>query len=306
MEKSLSAIIADNLPDKTATQGEPSFEIFNSTHMDILITRDSLEICSNEHCHDYYEFFIPFSFSPHLKSLKIDEAVIIPKPGTLIPCNPGQSHGADGSFTIYNSLCIYVQKDFILRVAYTTSGAKDVFFHNETNPYNHNLQRLVNIFIQEARAQQAGYKYILESISAQIVVDLLRNLKSNINEKMQRTESGARVNILRAIEYLTENYNQKLTNKEIFEIANLSPYYFIRLFKKETGKTPHEYLLHLKIEKAKELLAFSNYSVTEICFICGFSEHSHFSKVFKKLSGSTPLQYRKENKRTHARSNSEQ
>lgn len=72
MEKSLSAIIADNLPTKTANHGEPGFEIFNSTHLDILITSEPLEICSNEHSHDSYEFFIPFSFSPHLKSLKID------------------------------------------------------------------------------------------------------------------------------------------------------------------------------------------------------------------------------------------
>ena len=303
MEKSLFAIISDNLREETVNHDEPGFEIFNSTHLDILITKDPLEVVSNEHSHEGYEFFVPFSFSPQLKSLKIDETVIIPKPGTLIPCNPGQRHGADGNFTIYNSLCIYVQKDYILRIAYTTLGVKDVFFHNKTNSYNHNLQRLVNIFIQEARAGQAGYKYILESISTQIVIELLRNLKSNISEKMQRTETGARVNILRAIEYITENYNRKIVNKEILEIANLSPYYFIRLFKKETGKTPHAYLLHLKIEKAKELLAFSNYSVTEICFICGFSEHSHFSKVFKKLTGSTPLQYRKENKRTRSRRN---
>jgi AraC family transcriptional regulator len=121
----------------------------------------------------------------------------------------------------------------------------------------------------------------------------LRNTNNNAREKMNRKDVDARESILRAIDYLKENYNQKLSNSELLSIANLSPYYFIRLFKRETGKTPHEYLVHLKIEKAKELLSYSNYSITEICFLCGFSEHSHFSKVFKKLTGSTPLNYRK-------------
>jgi AraC-like DNA-binding protein len=174
------------------------------------------------------------------------------------------------------------------------AGIKGVHFYAELNPYNPNLQHLVELFVREARNQQAGYRQILESISVQIVIDLLRHAKNNAQEKMNRQDIGARENILRTINYLKTNYNQKLSNAELLAVANLSPFYFIRLFKKETGKTPHEYLVHLKIDKAKELLAYSNFSVTEICFLCGFTEHSYFSKVFKRLTGSTPLDYRRE------------
>ncbi len=152
---------------------------------------------------------------------------------------------------------------------------------------------MVNLFIKESRGQIAGYKHILESLSTQIIIELLRNTDNNAREKMNSKEIGVQLNILKVVEHLHKNYNQDFTNNELLEIANLSPSYFIRLFKKETGKTPQQYLVELKIEKAKELLSFSNYTVTEICFLCGFSEHSHFSKVFKKLTGLTPLNYRK-------------
>ncbi len=72
----------------------------------------------------------------------------------------------------------------------------------------------------------------------------------------------------------------------------MSPYHFIRIFKNETGKTPYEYLVDIKIEKACSLLRRSNLSVTEICFLCGFNSSSHFSTVFKQKIGVSPSMYR--------------
>lgn len=299
MEKGLPVISEENLvatPDSILGQG---YEIYHSSNIDIMKTRDSIKICSYEHAHDSYEFFIPISFTPELINLKLDSTTIQPTPGSLIPANPGQTHGFEGNLTIYKSVAIFVQKEYIQHVAYAAAGIRQVNFSGESNRCSSNLNHLIDLFIQEASGQQAGYRHILESISMQIVIDLLRNTNNNVREKMNLKDIGIRENILRAIDYLKDNYNQKLTNTELLSIANLSPYYFIRLFKKETGKTPHEYLVHLKIEKAKELLSHSSYSITEICFLCGFTEHSHFSKVFKKLTGDTPLNYRKNRKYLH-------
>ncbi|MBW6462961.1 MAG: AraC family transcriptional regulator [Bacillota bacterium] len=293
MEKSLAVINELDQIYEPEELVSPDFEIYNSSNVDILITHKPIDVVSYEHAHEGYEFFIPFSYSPHLINLKADQAIIVPRPGMIVPTNPGQPHGVIGEFTIYNSLCLYIQKDYIQQTAHSLTGIKKIHFKAEAKPFSQNLQLLVDQFVEEARAQQTGHRFILESISMQLVIELLRNTQSNVMTRMNRKEIGVRENILKAIEYLNDNYNQQLSNSELFKIANLSPYYFIRLFKKETGKTPHEYLVHLKIDKAKEMLTFSNYSITEICFLCGFSEHSHFSKVFKKLTGISPINYRK-------------
>jgi len=294
MEETLLKFISekDKVQEKIGLLNK-GFEIHNCSNLDILITHHPIDVCSDEHSHEGYEFFIPYSYSPFLKTLSVEDTKVIPHPGAIIPTNPGQSHGADGEFTIYSSLCLYIPQKHLANLTYSIAGVKDLFFLNKANPYNNNLQHLVSQFIQESREKKAGYKHQLESLSTQIIIELLRNTDNNASEKMNRREIGARLSILKVVEHLHDNYNQGFTNEELLDIANLSPYYFIRLFKKETGRTPQQYLVELKIDKAKELLSFSNYSVTEICFLCGFSEHSHFSKVFKKLTGLTPLNYRK-------------
>jgi AraC family transcriptional regulator len=299
VEKDLSEIADESIittPESILGQG---YEFYHGSNIDIMITRNPVKLCSFVHVHDGYEFFIPILYTPKQISLRIDSTTVQPTPGSIIPANPGQTHGTESIFTIYKSTAIFVQKQYMQQAAYSAASVRAVEFFAEANRCSSNLHNLINLFIQEASGQQAGYRLLLESISMQIVIELLRSTNNSAREKMNLKDVGARENILKAIDYLKENYNQKLSNAELLAIANLSPYYFIRLFKKETGKTPHEYLVHLKIEKAKELLMNSNYSVTEICFLCGFTEHSHFSKVFKKLTGTTPLNYRKNRSNLH-------
>ncbi len=294
MEETLLKIINEHDTKKENPDlPDTEFELHSSSNIDVLLTHKPIDICSDEHSHEGYEFFVPFSFSPSLKQLFVEETKIDLHPGALIPTNPWQTHGTEDDFTIYSSLCIYIPQKAMRNISYSITGIKDPIFFNEANLYTNNLQHLVNLLIRESREKKGGYKHLLESLSTQIIVELLRNTGNNANEKINRREIGAQLSILRVVEYLHDNYNQDFSNEELLNIANLSPYYFIRLFKKETGRTPHQYLVELKIDKAKELLSYSNYSVTEICFLCGFTEHSHFSKVFKKITGSTPLNYRK-------------
>ena len=82
------------------------------------------------------------------------------------------------------------------------------------------------------------------------------------------------------IDYLWEHVNKEFSLDNLSRIANLSPYYLVRLFKDNTGKTPYAYYMDIKISKAKEYLKAGKHSITEVCFILGFSSHSHFSLIF--------------------------
>lgn len=94
--------------------------------------------------------------------------------------------------------------------------------------------------------------------------------------------------------YITDNLHLPLTLNELAKRASLSPYYFTRQFKKETGYTPHEYLIIARINAAKYYLKTTAKAIKEIAFLCGFCSEPSFCTTFKRIVGTTPLSYRKE------------
>ncbi len=90
--------------------------------------------------------------------------------------------------------------------------------------------------------------------------------------------------------FIDEHFDEAIGVECIAERAFFSKFHFIRLFKKVYGKTPHEYLSHVRIEKAKQLLA-KNFSVTETCFMVGFQSVGSFAALFKRQVGKSPGAY---------------
>lgn len=93
--------------------------------------------------------------------------------------------------------------------------------------------------------------------------------------------------------YIQENYSKKILLKELAESCSVDPYHMIRLFKKYLGLTPHQYLLHVRISRARLLLVSTDKTVTQIGDEVGFGDGSTFIATFRKITGCTPLQYRK-------------
>jgi two-component system, response regulator YesN len=99
--------------------------------------------------------------------------------------------------------------------------------------------------------------------------------------------------IRRAIEYIRINLNQDLSLDSISGALNLSSYELSRKFKKETGKNITEYINNRRINEAIYILENEDISITDVAFIVGFNDVNYFTKVFKKLKGFTPSEYRK-------------
>ena len=93
--------------------------------------------------------------------------------------------------------------------------------------------------------------------------------------------------------YIDRHYDTPITLEHISREAGFSPYHFIRLFRTAYRKTPHQYLMQQRIEKAKDLLRSSDMPILEICYAVGFESLGSFSTLFRRIAGLSPSAYRK-------------
>lgn len=109
-----------------------------------------------------------------------------------------------------------------------------------------------------------------------------------------KSSSGSACMAEEIMTYINEHFSEDISVADLAAKAGLSHYYFIRSFKKETGFTPHEYLLNTRIATARYLLKNTDLSVKDICFHTGFTGESIFCSAFKQRMGMTPTQYREQ------------
>lgn len=105
--------------------------------------------------------------------------------------------------------------------------------------------------------------------------------------------------IVLCIDYIYSHIHYRITIAELADYLNLSENYLSKLFKKEMGIPLSGYILDLKIEKAKNLLQYSDYKIIEIANYLAFSSQSHFIQAFQKKVGMTPHKYRMKHFRSH-------
>jgi AraC-like DNA-binding protein len=99
---------------------------------------------------------------------------------------------------------------------------------------------------------------------------------------------------LQAMNYIDKNYSQNLQINDIAQFLGLHPNYLSTIFKQETRVTPKEYLIQLRIKKARELLEQTNYPINVISNSVGYSDQLTFSRAFKAATGKSPKVYRKD------------
>ena len=101
-----------------------------------------------------------------------------------------------------------------------------------------------------------------------------------------------RTDIIQALKFIQDNYSNEISLVDLAKHVNISKNHLSYLFKKETGETFSDYLNKIRIEKAQELLVSGQYKIHEIAEMVGFHNTGYFSKVFKKSTGSSPLDFK--------------
>lgn len=146
------------------------------------------------------------------------------------------------------------------------------------------LTRIYELFHTGSPVREPLISKYLTNILSELLLNTIEVPGSQVQSAIEDT-----------ISYINEHLNENLTLEDLAKHTSLSPYHFTRVFKKETGYTPHEYIILSRINSAKFLLKNTHLSIKEIAFCTGSTSESSFCTAFKQREGMTPSNYRSSN-----------
>ena len=230
------------------------------------------------HFHDEYSIALITSGTHNFTCNKNE---FYAKPGDIRLINPGDIHVCKSKTWGY----ITFTPDSNFVEAFSESCQKEL--HNITfaNPVINN-HKLTKLFIDLNSANKEWQDELMaENILEELVVNLISSYSNN--QIKSKEISYSRKKLVQAVEYMRENFYENLKLENLAQISGLSKYHFLRKFKEEFSMTPHAYLLQIRIQNAKNML-LNHQSLTNIALSCGFSDQSHFTRVFNKIYGMSP------------------
>lgn len=155
---------------------------------------------------------------------------------------------------------------------------------------SHDLVRdYIYSIYREIKKQEPGYEIMAKSLFNQLTVLLVRRKKIDI--QLERGDNIKR-DVATVKQYIDEHYSDSISLDTLALLSYKSKFHLVREFKKETGYTPIEYLIFMRIQEAKLLLSSTEMSILDISSSLGFSSPSYFAQRFKRSVGMTPVKYR--------------
>ena len=172
----------------------------------------------------------------------------------------------------------------------------------ETGPYialkvsqKNEIIVLLNRILKERQSSEPGSEFLNYLLVLELFVLLSRALKMEWENSIKSKSQKLKELINISINFIHNNFERDISLGDIAKFVFLSPSYFTRAFKEETGLSPINFLLKVRIERAKELLTETGSKISDIALSVGFSNQQRFNEMFKKYTNLTPLQYRKRN-----------
>ena len=242
-------------------------------------------------CVDDYHFVLILANAPITRINNIEYHL---KKGDMLVIQPWEEvYGVPGDSRKHGKyLNIAVKKDFFQKIAAEITGEEPFQFNRIQNCYSRQLLDLIGNFQRELMNYGESYPQMIHSIATQIVFQLIRDLNAD-NAKNKKKVAKDNQYISKAILFMQEYYNTSISISDICNLIYLSPCHFKRVFKEYTGQTPYQYLMGIRLEKAKELLREKKSSIEDTARRCGFVNPGHFAVVFKRSAKMSPSEYRK-------------
>jgi len=143
----------------------------------------------------------------------------------------------------------------------------------------------------EIRSDFSSGKLYMESLATALAARVLARYSSRQIALREYRGGMSRYQLRRTQDFMKAKLGEDLSLADLAANVRMSPYYFCRLFRQSTGLSPHQFLLKERIERAQQLLKEHQLTLVEIADNLGFSDQSHFARVFHKLVGTSPKRY---------------
>lgn len=238
-------------------------------------------------------------------SILLDKEQIILRPGYLYltPTHVQHSYFCHGLFSLY-----YIH-------IYENPEIRSSIFDRYTFPKEIQADELVADLVRRLQVlnpgralpmyDPRGYDHsagLMKNIALQVASPFAREVENQaiIHILMSRFLAGATDSIpnvdkrlLRVIDYIDEHIHRPISIEQLADHVFLSKDHLIRLFKKQMNTTPGKYINQKKIEKAQLMMLADDYSIQQLSFALGFEHITYFNRLFKKIAGETPTNYRR-------------
>lgn len=241
---------------------------------------------SIKHTHHFTELF--YVIRGNGKFL-VEEEVFDVKEDDLIVVNPNVAHTEKGNpDTPFEYIVLGINGLQFLNEEKNESYDYSLWNYQD---YKHEVLFYLRTLVEEVKNEDENFETITQDLLEILIINILRRTKKKI--LIEATKKITKE--CRFIEqYINEHYTEDITLQKLSDLTYLSKYYIVHVFKKYKGLSPINFLIERRISEAKNLLETTNYSVSKISDIIGFSSQSYFSQTFKKEMKMTPNQYRKQ------------
>ena len=247
------------------------------------------------------ESFISARKAISKKIIKIDEKIFFDEKDTL------QQNTPLVSFKIEQDLLHFLEKGDLVSANLVIENLYSHYYKTDSIDIDGlkrlNYQLVILLFKILNRFKASAEEILGDELLLYTYVNNLPDIHSILSffkEKLElclgsissKKEKSSRSFLDNSKEYIADHYNKQISLDLVAEHLHVNPEYFSREFKKEFGENFIDYLTRFRITKAKELLREENRKAVDVCYLVGFNNIKYFTKLFKKVTGFTPREYR--------------
>lgn len=223
-----------------------------------------------------------------------ETAYSLPGDLAIYPAHLSQQFHWDKEVEFFN---LYLEPSFLAQVGYDVFGGDRFELIPQLTSLCDPLVQQIGFALKTSlEIDGKNSNLYADSMAHALVVHLLSRYSTNSRQIEIITGGFTQQQWKQIVDFINANLDRNISLTELAEIVRLSPYHFAHLFKKSTGISPHQYLIHCRIERAKQLLVLGNLSIVEVAQAVGFASQGHLNLYFKRLVGVTPKIFRSDRK----------
>jgi AraC family transcriptional regulator len=224
---------------------------------------------------------------------RVHESIVQTGDSIFTPAGQPSYWHCSQKHTCESILHIYLQPELLMQVAEASNlnGDRIELAHCFSKP-DLQLQQIAMLLLAELKSGGSIGQLYVGSLTQVLAIHLLRHYSTATRPVISEHKSLTRVQLQPAIDYIHAHLNRDLSLAELASVINISPTYFAGLFKQAMGISPHQYVIQQRVERAKLMLSKTDLAIADIALQVGFSNQSHLTQQFKRLTGITPKQVR--------------